>query len=193
MKTSKLFALLLAGVLPQLIAAQAADLFAVTVRGTCKEISGDDKIVSVRFDNNSIIRDYAATQDPAPDPRTLKVVYDATGDRIGIMNEAGEITCEVWAFGFSTSVADSADTKRIRHVFLFPEGASDATGSAILTEKVIHDGETNVVKLTSRGSLQFAKAATDETAAQVCTGTFTVGKKIIIATEPEPPTEPEEP
>jgi hypothetical protein len=67
MKTSKLCALLLAGIITPILAGRAADLYAVNMNATCKQ-SGD-KIVTTKINNASIIADYAASQEPAPEPR----------------------------------------------------------------------------------------------------------------------------
>ena len=188
MKTNKLYALLLAGIVTPLLTVQGADLFLATLHGSCKQMGGDDKLVTTRIDNNSVIQDYIATQDPAPDPRDLKLVYDPEGDRIEIVDPTGASLSEVFSFGFVTSVADSTDSRRLRHVFLFEGGSTDAAGTAILTERVVHTGEetNNIAKITIRGNLQWARAGSDTNAAQVCTGTLSVGKKLVIRTTEEP-------
>jgi hypothetical protein len=177
MKTSKLCALLLAGILTPILAGRAADLYAVNMNATCKQ-SGE-KIVTTKFNNASIIAEYVASQDPAPDPKDLKLAYDPEGDRIVIVTSTGEIASDVFTFGFGTAVSDGLEATRVRHVFLFPEGGDDAVGSAIITERVTRDGEV-ITKIASRGTMSFAKAGTDTTPAQVCSGTFVVGKKLIF-------------
>src|SRR6187401_1874126 len=107
MKTSKLCALLLAGILVPFLTARAADLFAVNMNGSCKQLGDGDKIATVKFNNASVIADYVATQDPAPDPKDLKLAYDPEGDRIVIVNSTGEIMSDVFTFGFGTTVSDS--------------------------------------------------------------------------------------
>ena len=190
MKTSNLCALLLAGIVVPFLTARAADVYAVNLNGSCKVIGDGDRIATVKFNNASIIAEYIATQDPAPDPRDLKIGYEPEGDRIVIVTTTGEITCDVFTFGFGTIVSDSLEANRVRHVFLFPEGQSDAVGSAVVTERITRDGEQVINKIAGRGTLSFAKAATETTAAQVCTGNFTVGKKLVFRTE-EPPPAPE--
>ena len=188
MKTSKLCVLLLAGIVVPFLTARAADLYAVNLNGSCKQLGDGDKIATVKFNNASVIAEYAATQDPAPDPRDLKLAYDPEGDRIVIVTSTGEITCDVFTFGFGTTVSDSLEANRVRHVFLFPEGQSDSVGSAVVTERITRDGEQVITKISGRGTMSFAKAATETTPAQVCTGTFTVGKKLVFRTEEPPPT-----
>jgi YD repeat-containing protein len=177
MKTSKLYASILAGLFLQCAAASAADLFLVTIRGTCKFNNGD-RIATGKFNNASLIQDFVGVNQPTNDTRTLRLAYDSAGDRIVVADNTGQTLGEVFGFGFPVSVADSADSQHVRHVFLFAPGTTDAIGSAIVTDKVVRDGEQNVTRLSARGTMQFGQAGTDTVAAQVCSGTFTVGKKM---------------
>ena len=187
MKTSQLCALLLAGIVVPFLTARAADLYAVNMNGSCKQLGDSDKIATVKFNNATVLAEYAASQDPAPDPRDLKLAYDPEGDRIVIVTSTGEITSDVYTFGFGTTVSDSLEANRVRHVFLFPGGQSDSVGSAVVTERITRDGEQVITKISGRGTMSFAKAATETTPAQVCTGTFTVGKKLVFRTEEPTP------
>jgi hypothetical protein len=175
MKTSKLCALLLAGIVAPLLTASAADLFLANINVTCKE-SGD-KIVTTKMNNASILSDYAE----GGDTRDLRVAYDPEGDRLVIANAAGEVQADIFSFGFGTTVSDGQEANFVRHVFLFPEGQSDAVGTAIVTERVTYDGEV-ISKIASRGTLSFAQSGNETTPARVCSGTFTVGKKLVPRT-----------
>ena len=168
-------------------AAQAADWYAVTLRGSCSYLADTDKILKRPVNNVSLIRDYIATQTEPPLEKQLKLAYDPEADKISIVNTNGESVADVYSFGSATVVANSTDTQRIRHVFLFPEGISEAKGTAQITERVTRDGENTIIKLVSKGTFNFAMAATAETPAQICSGTFGVGKKLKFAsTEPAP-------
>src|SRR5262245_28138888 len=183
MKTSKVCALLLAGILTPILTARAADLYAVNMNVSCRQ-SGE-KIVTTKINNASILADYAAAQETPPDVKDLKLAYDPEGDRIVIASSTGEILADVFTFGFATIVSDGLEANRVRHVFLFPEGESDAVGTAVITERVTHDGEA-ITKIAGHGTMSYAQAGTETTPAQVCSGNFTVGKKLIFRTEPPP-------
>jgi hypothetical protein len=184
MRIKSLLAPVLIGLLSY--SAQAADWYAVTLRGSCSYLGDNDKIAKRPINNLSIIRDYIATQTEPPPEKQLKLGYNPEADTINIVDTVtGESVLEVIAFGSPTVVANSTDTQRLRHVFLFPDGQSEAKGTAQITEKITRDGENVITRLVSKGNFNFARAATGETPAEVCTGTFGVGKKIKFET-PEP-------
>jgi hypothetical protein len=185
MKIRTLLAPIVVGLIAQVVTANAADWFAVNVRGTCRSINDADKIGRTAFNNNTIIQDYLATQEEPPLARHLKLAYDPEADKISIVNTNGEAVLDVFSFGFPTVVSNSLETQRERHVFLFPPGGSDAVGTAQIVERLTRDGEGVLTKLSARGNMQYSTAATEETPAEVCSGTFTTGRKLTFFT-PEP-------
>lgn len=190
MKLPKLIGATLAMAVTQLVAAHAADLFLVNLRTTCKAFDGD-RMISTRSSNPTILRDYVAAQDPGASNtvRDLRLVYDPEGDRISIANASGEILADVIGFGSSTTLSNSDDSRRERHAFVFLGGNSEAVGSALISERITRDGENNILRLSSHGSFQYAQPAGESTAPQICTGTFSVGRKLVIK-EPAPTPEP---
>lgn len=186
MKIRTLLAPLVIGLMAHVATANAADWFAVNLRGTCRSLNSADKIGRTAFNNNTIIQDYLATQEEPPLARHLKLAYDPEADKISIVNTNGEAVLDIFSFGFPTVVSNSSETQRERHVFLFPEGGTDSVGTAQIVERLTRDGEGVLTRLSARGNLQFSEAATEETGPQVCSGTFTTGKKLTFAT-PEPP------
>jgi hypothetical protein len=185
MKLPKLIGATLAIAFGQLVAAHAADLFLVNLRTTCKAFDGD-RVVSTRSSTSTILRDYIANQDPSSSNtlRDVRLVYDPEGDRISIVNTGGEILTDVIGFGNSTTSSNSDDSRRERHAFVFLGNNSEAVGSALISERITRDGENNITRLTSHGTFQYGQPAGD-TAAQICTGSFSVGKKLVIQ-EPAP-------
>jgi hypothetical protein len=187
-----LFPKLLASLVVALLAhatANAADWYAVTLRGTCKSVNGADKIGSRPLNQNTIIQEYLATLEEPPSARDVKLAYDPETDRIALVNTAGEVLTDVYTFGSGTVVANSTDTQRLRHVFLFPGSLSEAAGTAQLTERITRDAENAITRLAIRGVFQFASAGTEEIPTEICSGTFSVGKKLKF-TIPEPEPEP---
>lgn len=187
MKIRTLFAPIIVGLLTHIVAADAADWYAVNLRGTCRSVDGSDRIGRRPFNNATIINDYIANQTEAPQARHLKVAYDPAADKISIVDTNGESVLDIFSFAFPTVAGNSADTLRERHVFLFPAEGSAAVGTAQLSERITRGGENEITRITSRGTLQFANAATEETGAEVCSGTFTVGKQLRFATVEPPP------
>jgi hypothetical protein len=186
MKIRTLLAPIIVGLLAHIVAADAADWYAVTLRGTCRSVTGEDRIGRRSFNNTTIIRDHIATQEVAVAARTLKVAYDPEADKISIVDTNGVSVQDIFSFGFPTVVSNSTETQMERHVFLFTDG-SEAVGTAQMTERIVRDTEGAISRLTVRGNLQFANSATADTSAEVCSGTFTVGRKLrIVVTEPEP-------
>lgn len=187
MKSWKLIGATLAVLSTQLIAAHAADLLLVNLRTTCKTFDGADRLISSRSSTATILRDYAAAQDPAPDVRNLRLVYDTEGDRIVIANTSGEVLADFIGFGSGVTVSNTVDTRRERHAFVFLGDDSEGTGSAIISERLTRNDENTITRQTVRGSFQYAEAAVGETPAQICTGTFSTGKKLVIQTPPPAP------
>jgi len=187
MKSWKLIGSTLTVLLTQLIAAHAADLLLVNLRTTCKTFDGADRLISSRSSTPTILRDYAAAQDPAPDVRTLRLVYDTEGDRIVIANTSGEVLADVIGFGSGVTITNSVDTRRERHAFVFIRDNSEATGSAVISERLTRDGENNIRTHSVRGNFQYVEPAAEETPAQICTGTFSTGRKLVIQTPPPAP------
>jgi hypothetical protein len=190
MKTHKLLAPLLAGFLVQMATAQAAELFQANVRGSCRFVDGNDRIGRRPFNNATILNDFAAVQDPVPDPRSLRLAYDLEGDRLVVVDSNGQILDSYLEFGLSTTVANSSDSLRERQAFLFPAGLTDAIGSALISERINRNNEGGISRVKTRGSLQFTRTNSGDGAIEVCNGTFTSGKRI-NQVEPEPEPEPE--
>lgn len=188
MKLPKLIGATLAIAVGQFVAAHAADLFLVTLRTTCKSFDGD-RMVRTSSSNPTILRDYVATQDPASSNtvRNLRLVYDPEGDRISIADLDGNILADVLGFGNSTTLSTPDDSRRERHAFVFVGGNTEAAGSALISERLTHDGDNNITRLTSHGTFQYGAAGDDTTGAQICTGSFSVGRKLVIKTVPPPP------
>ena len=187
MKSWKFIGATLAALLTQLIAADAADLLLVSLRSSCKTFDDADRLIISRSSTTSILREYAAAQDPALDVRTLRLVYDTAGDRIAIANTSGEVLTDVIGFGSGVIVSNSVDTRRERHAFVFRGDSSEGTGSAIISERLTRDDENNITRQTVRGSFQYAEPARNGAPAQICTGTFSTGKKLVIQTPPPAP------
>ena len=189
MKIRTLLAPLVVGLMAHVVTANAADWFAVNVRGTCRSINDSDRIGRTAFNNNTIIQDYLATQEEPPLARHLKLAYDPEADKISIVNTNGEAVLDVFSFGFPTVVSNSAETQRERQVFVFQGGGSDSIGTAQTVERLTRDGEGVLTKLSARGNLQYSTAATEESPAEVCSGTFSTGKKLTFFTPEPTPTE----
>jgi hypothetical protein len=188
MKIRTLLSSIIVSLLASFVTANAADWYAVSLRGSCKYVNGSDRIARRPFSNTTLIRDYIATQAEPPLARHLKIAYDPEADKISIVNTNGESVLDVYTFGAGTLVANSSDTLRERQVFLFPGDSSEATGAAQLSERVTRDEGGLIARLTTRGSFQFANSATAELPAEICSGTFTVSRKLKFST---PATEPE--
>lgn len=186
MKSRKLIGATLAIFLMQLAAAHAADLFLVSLKITCKTFDGD-RLVSSRSSTSTILRDYAAAQDPVLEARDLRLVYDVEGDRIAIANISGEILADVIGFGGGTTISNSTDTRRERHAFVFVGDNSEASGSALISERLTRDDANNITRLSSHGSFQYVEPAGVDTPAQICTGTYSTSKKLVIQTPPPAP------
>jgi len=188
MKLPKLIGATLAMAAIQCVAAHAADLFLVNLRTTCKSFDGD-RMVRTSSSTATILKDYVANQDPASSNtvRDLRLVYDPEGDRISIANSSGEILADVIGFGNSTTLSNSDDTHRERHAFVFVGSNSEAAGSALISERLMRDGDNNITRLTSHGTFQYGQPGDDTTGAQICTGSFSVGRKLVIKTPPPPP------
>jgi len=184
MKIRKLSALLLFAVFAQVIVAEAQNLYQVNLRGSCAQINSRDRLAFQPFNTTTVLRDYAATQDPAPNPRDLRLVYDADNDRIAIANTNLQTLKILFGFAFSTGVTNSAGTTQRRLVFVFPPEVLQANGTAILTETILRDGEGNVTRRLMIGSMQYFQPATVDTAALPCTATFSLGRKLKM---PSPP------
>ena len=181
MNIRKLLMPLAACILAQTFAANA-ELYLVNVRGTCKAVNERDRLATKPFNNKTILEEFAALQDPVPDIRDLKLVFDSDEDRIAIADESGEILGDVFTFGFPIVISNSTETQRERHAFLFQPGSADAAGNVVLTERLTRDAENTVTKQSTRGRFTYANAATEEAVAEICTGTSTTGKKLVIAT-----------
>jgi hypothetical protein len=189
MNIRKLLMPLAACLLVQTFAAHA-ELLLVNVRGTCRVVNERDRISNVAFNNTTLLQDFAS-QDPFPDPRSLRLVYDTEQDRISIVNVAGDVLGDVFTFGFPVVVSNSTETQRERHVFLFPPESADATGNAVLTERVSRNAQNAVTRRNIRGKFTFANAGSDVSAAEICTGTFTTARPFVAApAEPEPEPQP---
>jgi hypothetical protein len=187
MKSWKLIGATLTVLLTQLTAAHAADLLLVSLRTTCKTFDGADRLITSRSSTATILRDYASAQDPTLDVRTLRLVYDTEGDRIVIANSSGEVLADFIGFGSGVTVSNTVDTRRERHAFVFLRDNSEATGSAIITERLTRNDENTITRQTVRGSFQYVEPAVDESPDQICTGTFSTGKKLVIQTPPPAP------
>ena len=190
MKLPKLIGATLAIAATQLVAAHAADLFLVSMRTTCKAFDGD-RMVRTSTSTSTILKDYIANQDPGSSNtvRDLRLVYDPEGDRIAIANTSGDILTDVIGFGNSTTLSNSDDSRRERHAFVFVGSNSEAAGSALISERITRDGENNIIRLASHGTFQYAVSGGEATSAQICTGTFSAGRKLVIkepAPEPTP-------
>jgi hypothetical protein len=186
MKIRKLFALLLFAAFAQGIVAQAQNLYQLNLRGSCAQINSRDRLAFQPFNTTTILRDYAATQDPAPNVRDLRLAYDADFDRIVIATTNLQTLKILHGFAFSTGVTNGAQTKQRRLVFVFPPEVLVANGTAILTETIIRDGEGNVTRRALVGSMQYHEPATLETPAVPCTATFSIGKKLKMPSPPAP-------
>lgn len=186
MKSRKLIGATIAILLTQLTAAHAADLFLVTLRTTCKNFDGD-RLVSSRSSTSTILRDYAAAHDPILEARDLRLVYDVEGNRIAIANTSGELLADVIGFGGGGATSNTTDTRRERHAFVFTGGHSEASGSALISERLTRDDANNLTRLSAHGSFQYAEPAGAGTPLQICTGTFSTGKKLVIETPPPAP------
>src|SRR5262245_41379339 len=180
MKLRKLLVPIVTGLLAQTLVSQAGDLYLVNLRATCKVLAADDRIVTRSLNNSTILRDFATAQDPQLDPRTLRLVYDEDGDRIVITDTSGNFLGDVLGFGFSTVVANSTETQRERHVFVFRPGLSDAAGSGTLTEKITRNNEGVTTRRTTQGRFSYGVPASDIAGAEVCSGTFSLGRKLVI-------------
>jgi hypothetical protein len=183
MNIRKLLMPLAACILAQTFAAHA-ELLIVNVRGTCRTVNERDRLSNVPFNNRTLLADFAA-QDPFPDARDLRLVYDTEQDKISIVNIAGDVLGDLFTFGFPVVVSNSTETQRERFVFLFPPGSADANGNAVLTERVTRNSENAITRQSIRGKFTFANAASDVAASEICTGTFTTGQRF-IAVEPQP-------
>jgi hypothetical protein len=183
MNIRKLLMPLAACILAQTFTAHA-DLLLVNLRGTCRVLNEQDRLSNVAFNNKTLLAD-VASQDPFPDPRDLRLVYDTELDKISIVNIAGDVVGDLFTFGFPVVVSNSTETQRERFVFLFPPGSADASGNAVLTERLTRNSENAVTRQSIRGKFTFANAASDAQGAEICTGTFTTGKRF-VAVEPEP-------
>jgi hypothetical protein len=190
MTTRALLAPLLIILLGQAIAANAVDWYLTTVHGTCKFVDGNDRISRRPLNNNTIIAAYIATQQNPPLAKHLKLAYDVHGDRISIVDTNGESLFDVFSFGSETAAKNSTDTLAERQVFLFEGDASEASGSAVLSERLTRDLENFIVGYKATGSFQFGKAATAQTVAEICSGTFSISSKKLKITTPEPAPEP---
>ena len=187
MKIRTLLSSVIVSLLASFATANAADWYAVTLRGSCKYVNELDRIARRPFNNTTLIRDYIAIQAEPPLAKDLKLGYDPEADRISIVNTNGESVLDVYTFAAGTLVANSTDTLRERQVFLFPGDASEATGAAQISERVTRDEGGLITSLSSRGSFQFANAATADLPAEVCSGTFTVGRKLKFSTPASEP------
>jgi hypothetical protein len=181
MNIRKLLMPLAACILAQALAANA-ELYLANVRGTCKAVNERDRLASKPFNNKTILEEFAALQDPVPDIRDLNLVYDTEEDRIAIANDSGEILGDVYTFGFPIVISNSAETQQERHAFLFQPGSADAAGNVVLTERLTRDAENTVIKQSTRGRFTYANAATEEAVAEICTGSFTTSRKLVIET-----------
>ena len=190
MKIRTLSAPVLIILIGQAIAANAVDWYLTTVHGTCKFVDGNDRISRRPLNNNTIIAAYIATQENPPLAKDLKLAYDVHGDRISIVDTNGESVFDVFSFGSETAAKNSNDTLAERQVFLFEGDESEATGSAVLSERLTRDSEDTIVGYKATGSFQFGNVATAETVAEVCSGTFSISGKKVKITTPEPTPEP---
>lgn len=188
MKISKLFAPLLVGILAHAATVYAGDLYAVTIAGTCKMYNDAGRAVVKPLNNGTILRAYAATQEMGLTLRQLKLVYDTNGDgKISIVGTNGTNLLDVATFGFPIEVSNNTGTQRQRLVFLYLPTDVNAAGTALLSDRLVRDGEGNITKLTSTGRFQYAVAATDQIPGQACSGVIIVGRKLSIQSPPPGP------
>jgi hypothetical protein len=187
---SKLLVTVLAAGLLTPLASQAADWYAVTVRGNCKSINSSDRIGQRPLNQNTIIQEYRDSLEEPPAAANLKLGYDPESDTIAIVDiTTGESVQDVYAFGSSTVVANSLETQRLRHAFMFLGDETVAAGTAVITERITRDGENVITRLSVRGTFNYATPAAEETPAEICSGSFNVGKKLKLNL-PEPPPAP---
>ena len=186
MKNRTLSTAVLIILIGQAMAANAVDWYLTTVRGTCKFVDGNDRISRRPLNNNTIIADYIATQENPPLAKDLKLAYDVHGDRISIVDTNGESLFDVYTFGSETAAKNSNDTLAERQVFLFKGDESDASGSAVLSERLTRDLENIIVGYKATGSFQFGNAETAETSTEICSGTFSISGKKMKVTTPAP-------
>jgi hypothetical protein len=181
MKLRKIHGAILAVLLSQIVAVSAADLFLVNLQITGKSFDGSDRLTRTRQNTTSILRDYlAAQEEPTNSVRDLRLVYDVEGDRIAIAHKNGEILADVLAFGSGTTISNSTDTLRERHVFVFLPEDSVAVGSGVISERLTYDGDGNLIRLSSKGSFQYVNPGDEETPQEISTGTFSIGRKLVV-------------
>jgi len=187
MKIRILFTLLLLAAFALVTVAPAQNLYQLNLRGSCAQINSRDRLAFQPFTTATVLRDYAAAQDPAPNVRDLRLAYDVDFDRIVIANTNLQTLKILHGFAFSTGVTNSAETTQRRLVFVFPPEILQANGTAILTETIIRDGDGNVTRRALIGSMQYYQPATLDTPAAPCTATFSIGRKLKM---PSPPVAP---
>jgi hypothetical protein len=85
------------------------------------------------------------------------------------------------------TIANSTDTQRERQAYVFLGDNSQASGSALISERLTRGGETNnITRLINRGSFHYVEPATAEATAQICSGTFSTSRKLVIQPPPPP-------
>jgi len=181
MKSRTLLASVIIILMGQAIAANALDWFLTTVRGTCRSVEGNNRIVRRPLNNNTIIAAYLATLDNPPPAKDLKLAYDVHGDRISIVDSSGNSLFDVYSFGSETASRNDDDTVAERQVFLFEGNNGDASGSAELSEHLTREPDDVIPTYRATGTFQFGHAATSDTEAQICSGTISIsGKKLKV-------------
>jgi hypothetical protein len=188
MKLPKLIGATLAIAATQLVAAHAADLYLVNLRATCKSMDGD-RVVITRMSNQTILRAFLAEDiGSSNNIRNLRLVYDPESDRILIADyTSGEILDDWFGFGNSTTSSNSDDTRRERHAFVFLSSNGEAVGSALISERVIHSNGPAGDRLAVRGTMLWVEPGDETIPPQICTGSFTTGKKLVVKTTVPPP------
>ena len=175
----------------------AADMYLVNLRGTCR-IAGDVKPATKPLNTASILEHHGSIMTPPIAGKDLRLVYRVDEDRISIVDSNGVTLCDYLIFANATGGSNSVDSLRERFVFLYGEASSIAIGSGLLSEKIVRrDG--SIQRHAIKGTVQFTQPGTEETGPEICSGTFTTGKKITFqASEPTgspgqgTPTEPAE-